>query len=99
MMKEFLEFLKKYGIIGLAIAVVIGGKVNQFVSATVADLLMPIIGVFLPEGGWQTWVLEIGPFKFAVGHWLASSIDFLIVAYFVFLFAKLVLKEKEVAKK
>ena len=48
MIKEFISFLKQYGVIGLAIAVVIGGKVNEFVSATVADLLMPIIGVFLP---------------------------------------------------
>ena len=99
MLKEFLAFLKQYGVIGLAIAVVIGGKVNQFVSATVSDFVMPIVGVFLPEGAWQTWVLEIGPFKFAVGHWIGASIDFLIVAYFVFMFAKLVLKEKEVAKK
>ena len=99
MIKEFISFLKQYGVIGLAIAVVIGGKVNEFVSATVADLLMPIIGVFLPEGGWEAWVLELGPFKFALGHWLGSAIDFFIVAWFVFMVAKLVLKEKEVAKK
>ena len=99
MIKEFVAFLKQYGVIGLAIAVVIGGKVNEFVSATVADLLMPIIGVFLPEGGWETWVVEAGPFKFALGHWLGSAIDFFIVAYFVFVIAKLVLREKEVKKK
>ena len=99
MLKEFLAFLKQYGVIGLAIAVVIGGKVNTFVSATVSDLLMPIIGVFLPEGGWETWVLEIGPFKFGLGHWIGASIDFVIVAYFVFLIAKIVLREKEVSKK
>ena len=99
MLKEFLAFLKQYGVIGLAIAVVIGGKVNTFVSATVSDLLMPIVGVFLPEGGWETWVLEIGPFKFALGHLIGASIDFVIVAYFVFMFAKIVLKEKEVVKK
>ena len=99
MLKEFLAFLKHYGVIGLAIAVVIGGKVNEFVSATVSDLVMPIVGVFLPEGGWQAWVLEIGPFKFTLGHWIGASIDFLIVAFSVFMFAKLVLKEKEVSKK
>jgi large conductance mechanosensitive channel len=99
MLKEFVAFLKQYGVIGLAIAVVIGGKVNEFVSATVSDLLMPIIGLLLPEGGWQQWVLEIGPIKLAVGHWLGVAIDFLIIAYVVFMFAKIVLKEKEVAKK
>ena len=99
MLKEFLEFLKKYGVIGLAIAVVIGGKVNDFVSATVNDLLMPIIGVILPEGGWEKWMLELGPLKFALGHRLGAAIDFVIVAYFVFMVAKLILREAEVAKK
>jgi len=99
MIKEFLDFLKKYGVIGLAIAVVIGGKVNDFVSATVADLLMPVVGLVLPEGGWQNWVLELGPLKLALGHWLGVAIDFVIVAYFVFMFSKMILKEQEVSKK
>jgi large conductance mechanosensitive channel len=99
MIKEFLEFLKKYGVIGLAIAVVIGGKVNEFVSATVSDLLMPIIGVILPEGGWEQWVLELGPIKLAIGHWLGVAIDFVIIAFFVFIIAKAVLREKEAQKR
>ena len=99
MLKEFMEFLKKYGVIGLAIAVVIGGKVNEFVSATVSDLLMPIIGIFLPEGGWQTWVLALGPIKLAIGHWLGVAIDFIIIAFFVFMIAKALLGEKEVQKR
>ena len=99
MLKEFMEFLKKYGVIGLAIAVVIGGKVNEFISATVSDILMPIVGMFLPQGEWKTWTLEVGPLKLGLGHWIGSSIDFLIVAFVVFLFAKLVLREAEVAKK
>ncbi|MBM2841393.1 MAG: large-conductance mechanosensitive channel-like protein [Bacteroidetes bacterium] len=99
MLKEFIAFLKKYGVIGLAIAVVIGGKVNEFVSATVSDLLMPIIGIILPEGGWEKWVLELGPIKLAIGHWLGVAIDFGIVAFFIFLLAKTLLGEKEVAKR
>jgi len=99
MLKEFMEFMKTYGVIGLAIAFVIGGKVMEFVSATVADLLMPIIGIFLPGGDWKTWVLELGPLKLGIGHWIGAAIDFAIVAFFVFLIAKLILKEKVVTKK
>jgi large conductance mechanosensitive channel len=99
MIKEFLQFLKQYGVIGLAIAVVIGGKVNDFVSATVTDILMPIIGVILPEGGWEHWVLNIGPLHFPLGHWLGVAIDFIIVAFFVFMIAKLVLKERNLEEK
>lgn len=99
MLKEFMEFLKKYGVIGLAIAVVIGGKVNEYVSATVSDILMPIIGAVLPDGEWKTWVLELGPVKLGVGHWIGATIDFIIVAFFVFLVSKLILREAVVAKK
>jgi large conductance mechanosensitive channel len=99
MLKEFMDFLKKYGVIGLAIAVVIGGKVNDFVTATVSDILMPIIGAFLPEGGWEKWVLEIGPVKLALGHWIGAAIDFIIIAFFVFMIAKALLGEKEVQKR
>jgi large conductance mechanosensitive channel len=98
MLKEFMEFLKKYGVIGLAIAVVIGGKVNTFVSATVSDIIMPIVGIVLPQGSWQTWELTLGPLKLALGHWIGAAIDFMIVAYIVFIFTKMVLKE-ETAKK
>jgi large conductance mechanosensitive channel len=98
MIKEFTAFLQKYGVIGLAIAVVIGGKVNAFVTATVSDLIMPVIGIFIPQGDWQTWELVIGPLKLAVGHWLGATIDFVIVAYIVFAFTKFILKE-DAAKK
>jgi large conductance mechanosensitive channel len=98
MLKEFMAFLQKYGVIGLAIAVVIGGKVNTFVTATVSDLIMPFIGIFIPQGAWQTWVLELGPLKFALGHWLGAAIDFIIVAYIVFAFTKFILKEEVVKK-
>jgi len=98
MIHEFMAFLQKYGVIGLAIAVVIGGKVNTFVTATVSDLIMPFIGIFLPQGDWQTWELVVGPLKLALGHWLGASIDFVIVAYIVFAFTKFVLREEIVAK-
>jgi large conductance mechanosensitive channel len=94
MIKEFMAFLQKYGVIGLAIAVVIGGKVNAFVTATVSDLIMPFIGILIPQGAWQTWELVLGPLRLAVGHWIGAAIDFVIVAYFVFAFTKFILKEQ-----
>jgi large conductance mechanosensitive channel len=99
MHKEFMAFLKQYGIIGLAIAVIIGGKLNAIVSATVDGILMPIITFFIPGGAWRTATLDIGPFHFLLGPFFGAAIDFLIVAWIVFLFAKKVLKEECVAKK
>jgi large conductance mechanosensitive channel len=93
--KEFMAFLKQYGVIGLAIAVILGGKAGELVTAIVNGLVMPLVGLILPEGGWQSWA--VGPF--AVGSVLGALINFLIVAWLVFIFAKKVLKEGTVTKK
>lgn len=99
MVREFVDFLKVYGVIGLAIAVIIGGKANALVSAIVDGILMPFVTYFIPGGAWRTMPWEIGPFTFLIGPVLAALIDFVIVAFIVFLFAKKVLKEEKVAKK
>lgn len=99
MRKEFIEFLKNYGVIGLAIAVVIGGKANAMVSTLVDGILMPIITVFLPEGDWRSAALDLGGVSLVWGPFLAAIIDFIIVALIVFMIAKKILKEETVAKK
>jgi len=99
MFKEFLEFLNQYGVIGLAIAVIIGGKANALVSALVEGILMPIITFFIPGGTWRTATLDVGPVHFLLGPFFGAGIDFLIVAWLVFLFAKKVLREDVVKKK
>lgn len=99
MLKEFVEFLKQYGVVGLAIAVIIGGKANALVTAVVDGLLMPLITFFIPDGEWRTMPLEAGPFTFMIGPIVGALIDFTIVALIVFWFAKRVLKEEKVAKR
>ena len=99
MLREFLDFLKQYGVIGLAIAVIIGGKLNALIGATVDGILMPFVTFFIPGGEWRTATLDLGPFHFLLGPFFGSLVDFLIVAWMVFYFAKKVLKEEKVAKK
>jgi large conductance mechanosensitive channel len=100
-MGEFMKFLKEYGVIGLAIAVIIGGKAGELVKALVDGILMPLVNPILATAGgnWQTSTVDIGPFHFAVGAVLGAFINFVVVAYLVFLFAKKVLKEEQVTKK
>lgn len=84
MMAEFKEFLNKYGIIGLAIAVIIGGKLNTFVTSLVNDLLMPVI--FQPALN-MAGVSRIAELQFHgifYGKVIGAGIEFLIVAFFVF---------------
>jgi large conductance mechanosensitive channel len=99
MAKEFLAFLKNYGVIGLAIAVIIGGKANAMVDAVVKELLMPLVGLLLPSGDWRNLAITVGETKFGIGPVLAALIDFLIVALIVFIVAKKIFKEEVVTKK
>ncbi len=97
-MEEFTDFLEEYGVLGLAIAFVIGVAVKDFVSATVDDIIMPIVEVFLPQGDWQNATWSIASVQFQVGHFLSALIDFLIIALLVFVFVKYTLKKQKVEK-
>jgi large conductance mechanosensitive channel len=99
MTKEFITFLKEYGVIGLAIAVIIGGKLNELVTSIVNGILMPIVSFFVPGGAWRTATLDVGSIHFLIGPVAGALIDFLIVALIVFYLSKFVLREKEVHKK
>jgi large conductance mechanosensitive channel len=99
MVHEFVKFLKEYQVIGLAIAVIIGGKVNDLVKAMVDHLIMPFVGILVPGGDWRTMAFEIGGAKFGIGVFAGAFLDFVIVAAVVFMIAKYILKEAKVAKK
>ena len=85
---EFMAFLSKYGVIGLAIAVIIGGAAGSLVSALVSDILMPIITFFIPGGAWREATLVLGPIVLSLGHFIGSAIDFLIIAIVLFVIMK-----------
>ncbi len=87
-MAEFQAFLSKYGVIGLAIAVIIGGAAGKLVSSLVADILMPVITFFIPGGAWREATLTLGPIVMLVDSFLGNVIDFLIIAIVVFMLMK-----------
>jgi large conductance mechanosensitive channel len=99
MMKEFIGFLKNYGVVGLAIAVIIGGKLNLLISSLVNDLLTPLI--FQPAlraaGVEDIALLSYNGIMY--GKVVGALIDFIVVAFIVFMFAKKVMKEEVVLKK
>lgn len=95
MLKEFLAFLKQYGVIGLAIAVIIGGQLNELVKGIVEGLLMPLVTMVLPaDVGWREWAWH----DFQFGVVLNALVNFLIVAWLVFWFSKKLLREEAVTK-
>lgn len=98
-MKGFIDFLKHYGVVGLAIAVIIGGKLNDLVTSLVNDLLMPLIFRPALEAANVDDIRKLSFNGILYGKVLGSFIDFIIVAFVVYLFAKLILKETTVTKK
>jgi len=87
---EFTAFLSKYGVVGLAIAFIMGGAVGKLVSALVSDIIMPFITFFIPGGAWQEATLALGPIVLAVGHFMGAIIDFVIIAFVIFWLMKMV---------
>ncbi len=94
-MQEFNDFLTKYGVIGLAVAFVMGAAVTKLVSALVADLIMPIIGAVIPGGDWRAATLSVGSIKFMIGDFVGALIDFIIIAIVIFMIVKSIIKEKK----
>lgn len=99
MIQEFIRFLKHYGVVGLAIAVIIGGKLNELVTSIVQDLLMPLIFQPALQAAHVDDIRQLSHNGIFYGKVLGTAIDFLIVASIVFMIAKLVLKEETVSKK
>lgn len=96
---EFLDFLKKYQVIALAVAFIIGLASTKLVTAFVNDIVMPIIGVLVPGGDWRTAAFQVGPIKFLIGDFVGAVLDFLIIAIVVFLIVKWVMKEDATQKR
>lgn len=88
--QEFFDFLKTFGIIGLALAFVIGQAASGLVTSLVDDIVNPLIGLFLPAGSLDALSAKVtnisgGITEFKYGHLISSMIDFLIIALVVFI--------------
>ena len=88
--QEFFYFLKTFGIIGLAIALVIGQAASGLVTSFVDDIINPLIGLFIPAGNLDAVSIQVpnisgGTTEFRIGHLISSIIDFMIIALVVFL--------------
>ena len=92
MMQEFVDFLKEYKVVGLAIGFVMGAASTSLVNSLVNDVLMPIISPLLSSESWKTAVLHLGPVSIAYGSFISQLLNFIILALIVFFVAKKILK-------
>jgi len=93
---EFKQFAVRGNVIDLAVGVIVGGAFGKITSSLVADIVTPLIGIIGGAGPVAFESIKIGPV--AVGHFLQTCIDFLIVAFMVFLMVKGINKLKRKQK-
>jgi large conductance mechanosensitive channel len=92
--QEFIFFLKTFGIIGLAIAFIIGQAASALVTAFVTDIIDPIIGFFLPGGNLSSLSVQVPNLygnavsDFRYGDLISNIIDFTVIALIVFVLYK-----------
>lgn len=96
--RDFVRFLKEYGVIGLALAVVVGMAVKDLVNAVVQDLIMPFIGLILPGESWRTATVHLASAEIQIGHLIGAALDFFIILFLIYLILKYGLKKEEVKK-
>ncbi len=88
MLKEFKEFTMKGNIVDLAVAVIIGGAFGKIVTALTDSIIMPIIAMVLGKGGMSGVNFTIGNTVFPVGVLIQAIIDFILIAFVLFLIIK-----------
>ncbi|MBC8479439.1 MAG: large-conductance mechanosensitive channel protein MscL [FCB group bacterium] len=106
MMKEFKAFAMRGNVVDMAVGIVIGGAFGKIVSSFVADVIMPPIGILLGGVDFSDLVitlkeatLEAAAVTINYGTWLMTVIDFIIIAFAIFMVVKGMnsMKKKEVA--
>lgn len=88
LLQEFRDFAVKGNALDLAVGVIIGAAFGKIVTSLVKDVLMPLVGVLLGNINFSTLVLTIGESKIAYGLFLQSVVDFIIVAFCIFIMVK-----------
>lgn len=79
-LRDFIEFIREHGVVSLALGIIIGGAVTKLVSATVTDLINPIIGLFLGRlGNLNNWIIPVFNSRILIGNFISSLIDFTVI--------------------
>ena len=96
---EFKEFISKGNVIDLAVAVVIGGAFGKIVTSLVENIITPLIGMI--TGGVDITGLKatVGKAELTYGIFLQNVLDFIIIAFAIFLFVKAINKMMSLKKK
>ncbi len=95
LLNEFKQFALKGNILDLAVAVVVGGAFSAIVKSFVDDIIMPLIGILMGGKGIQDWSVTVGTAVVKYGSFLQTILNFLIIAFALFIVVKVFNTAKE----
>ena len=99
MLMEFREFAVRGNVVDLAVGVIIGAAFGKIVGSAVSDIAMPLIGTFIGGVDFSGLALQVGQSKILYGKFIQACVDFIIIAWAIFMAVKLInrLKREELA--
>jgi len=92
--REFREFAVKGNVVDLAVGVIIGAAFGKIVGSLVEDVVMPMIGTLMGGLDFSGLALKVGSATLKYGKFLQTCVDFLIIAWAVFLMVKVINRVK-----
>lgn len=95
MIKEFKEFVMRGNVLDLAIAVIIGGAFGKIIGSLVNDILMPLIGLVMGGVDFASLNATVGEAVIAYGAFIQAIVDFLVIAFVIFMIVKAANKAKK----
>ena len=99
MIKEFKEFISKGNVMDMAVGIIIGGAFTAIVTALVDSILMPIIGAICGGKSVADMSIMVGNAAIGYGAFLQAIIDFLLIAWVLFMIIKALNKAKAAVEK
>lgn len=85
---EFKKFISRGNVVDMAVGVIVGGAFGKIVTSLVNDILMPLIGTILGGLNFTDLSIKVGNANIAYGNFIQAIVDFLIVAFCIFLMVK-----------
>jgi large conductance mechanosensitive channel len=99
MLKEFKAFIAQGSVLDLAVGVIIGGAFGKITTSLVGDIIMPIIGIFMGGIDFKKLAVTVGTANVLYGNFIQTVIEFLIIAFVVFMIIKAATRAGLVEKK
>jgi large conductance mechanosensitive channel len=97
MVKEFREFAIRGNVVDLAVAVIIGGAFGKIVASLVDNIIMPLVGLLIGGVDFKNLAFTVGSAKVEYGLFIQNVVDFIIVAFVIFLIVRAINSTKKPA--